>query len=152
MRSFIGNYLFLILAVTVGMAGTAQAAINNKLNEFISNPIVVAFVSFVVGSFALLIYVVASGGQLSSIWSAKNVPWIAWTGGILGAYFVACTVILIPRLGVALTFSLIIAGQMVLTLIIDHYGLFDVPVRPVSLARVAGVAAIVLGVVLIRKF
>jgi transporter family-2 protein len=152
MRSFISNYFFLILAITVGMAGTAQAAINNKLNEFISNPVVVAFVSFVVGAVALLIYVVASGGQLSSIWTAKNVPWIAWTGGVLGAYFVACTVILVPRLGVALTFSLIIAGQMVLTIIIDHYGLFDVPVRPVSIARVAGVALITLGVVLIRRF
>ncbi len=152
MRSFISNYFFLLLAVTVGMAGTAQAAINNKLNEFISNPIVVAFASFVIGSVALLIYVLASGGQLSSIWTAKNVPWIAWTGGILGAYFVACTVILVPRLGVALTFSLIIAGQMVLTLIIDHYGFFDVPVRQISLARVAGTALIVLGVVLIRRF
>lgn len=152
MKSLFSTYFFLFLAVTVGMAGTAQAAINNKLNEFISNPIVVALVSFVVGAGALLIYIVASGGQLSTIWTAKNVPVIAWTGGILGAYFVACTVILVPRLGVALTFSLIIAGQMVLTIIIDHYGLFDVPVRQVSISRIAGVALIVLGVVLIRKF
>ncbi|HUF02590.1 MAG TPA: DMT family transporter [Aridibacter sp.] len=152
MRSFLGNYFLLILAVTVGMAGTAQAAINNKLNEFITNPIIVALVSFIVGSVALLIYIVASGGQLSSIWTTKNIPWIAWTGGILGAYFVACTVILIPKLGVALTFSLIVAGQMVLTLIIDHYALFGVPERSISLARVGGVVLIVLGVVLIRRF
>lgn len=152
MRALFGSYFFILLAITVGMAGTAQAAINNRLNEFISNPIIVALVSFVVGSAALFVYIVASGGQLSSIWTAKNVPWIAWTGGILGAYFVACTVILVPRLGVALTFSLIIAGQMVLTLIIDHYAMFGVPERPISLARIGGVALIILGVVLIRKF
>lgn len=152
MRSFISSYFYLLLALTVGMAGTAQAAINNKLNEYIPNPLVVALVSFVVGGAALLIYIVASGGQLSSIWTAKNVPAIAWTGGILGAYFVACTVILIPRLGVALTFSLIIAGQMVLTLIIDHYALFGVDQRPVGIARIAGVALIIAGVVLIRRF
>lgn len=152
MRSLLGNYFFLLLAVTVGMAGTAQAAINNKLNEFITNPVIVALVSFIVGSVALLIYIVASGGQLSSIWTTKNIPWIAWTGGVLGAYFVACTVILVPRLGVALTFSLIIAGQMALTLIIDHYAMFGVPERPISLARAGGVALIVLGVVLIRRF
>ncbi|QQS42766.1 MAG: DMT family transporter [Acidobacteriota bacterium] len=152
MRSLFGSYFFILLAITVGMAGTAQAAINNRLNEFITNPIIVAFVSFVVGSAALLIYIIASGGQLSAIWTTKNIPWIAWTGGILGAYFVACTVILIPRLGVALTFSLIIAGQMVLTLIIDHYALFGVPERSISVARVAGVALIVLGVILIRRF
>lgn len=152
MRSFISNYFFLLLALTVGMAGTAQAAINNKLNEYVPNPLVVALVSFLVGGAALLVYIVVSGGQLSSIWTAKNVPWIAWTGGILGAYFVACTVILIPRLGVALTFSLIIAGQMVLTLIIDHYALFGVQQRPVGFARAAGVALIIAGVVLIRRF
>lgn len=152
MRSFISNYFFLFLALTVGMAGTAQAAINNKLNEYIPNPLIVALVSFVVGGVALFIYILASGAQLSSIWTAKNVPVIAWTGGILGAYFVACTVILIPRLGVALTFSLIIAGQMVLTLIIDHFALFGVEQRSASLARIGGVAMIVAGVVLIRRF
>ncbi|REJ79265.1 MAG: DMT family transporter [Acidobacteria bacterium] len=152
MRSLISNYFFILLAVTVGMAGTAQAAINNKLNEFIVSPMVVALVSFIVGGLALLIYIVVSADSLSSIWTAKNVPWYAWTGGVLGAYFVACTVILVPRLGVALTFSLIIAGQMVLTLIIDHYAMFGVPERPVTLARMGGVAAIILGVVLIRKF
>ena len=152
MRTFLGSYFFVILALTVGMAGTTQGAINNRLNDFLSNPAIVALVSFIVGSAALLVYVVASGGQISSIWTTRNIPWIAWTGGILGAYFVACTVILIPRLGVALTFSLIIAGQMVLTLVIDHYALFGVEQRPVSLARIGGVALIVLGVVLIRRF
>ena len=152
MRSLFSQYFFILLAVSVGVAGTAQAAINARLNDFISNPIVVAFVSFVVGAVSLLAYIVFSGASLSSIWTAKNVPLIAWTGGLLGTYFVACTVILVPKLGVALTFSLIIAGQMVLTLIIDHFALFGVPERPVSLARAGGVALIVLGVVLIRRF
>ena len=152
MRSSFNGFLFVLLAVSVGMAGTAQAAINNKLNEFIPSPIVVAFVSFLVGSVSLLGYIALSGASLSSIWTARNVPVIAWTGGLLGAYFVACTVVLIPRLGVALTFSLIIAGQMVLTLVIDHFALFGVPERPVSFARIGGVALIVLGVALIRRF
>lgn len=152
MRSLLGNYFFILLAITVGMAGTAQAAINNKLNDYLLNAVVVALVSFIVGGVALFAYVLISGGQLSAIWTSKNVPWYAWTGGVLGAYFVACTVLLIPRLGVALTFSLIVAGQMVLTLIIDHYALFGVPQRPATLARIGGVACIVLGVVLIRRF
>ena len=73
-------------------------------------------------------------------------------GGLLGAFFVAATVTLVPRLGVAMTFSLIVAGQMIVTLIIDHYGLLGVPVKEVNLARIAGIVLIAGGVVLIRKF
>ena len=62
------------------------------------------------------------------------------------------TVVLVPRLGVALTFSLIIAGQMLVTLVIDHFGLLGVPVKEVTLARIGGILLITAGVVLIRKF
>ena len=73
-------------------------------------------------------------------------------GGFLGAFFVTAAVMLVPRLGVAMTFSLIIAGQMIVTLIIDHFGLLGVPMKEVSLARIFGIALIAGGVVLIRKF
>ena len=64
----------------------------------------------------------------------------------------AATVTLVPRLGVALTFSLIIAGQMLITLVIDHFGMFDTPEKPVNLWRVFGAMLITVGVVLIRRF
>ncbi|HEX6278510.1 MAG TPA: DMT family transporter, partial [Pyrinomonadaceae bacterium] len=84
--------------------------------------------------------------------AAKEAPAIAWVGGLLGAFFVASAVTLVPRLGVAMTFSLIIAGQMLVTLVIDHFGLLGVPVKEVSLPRVAGILLITAGVIVIRKF
>ena len=89
---------------------------------------------------------------LGNIASAKDAPPIAWVGGLLGAFFVTAAVTLVPRLGVAMTFSLIIAGQMLVTIIIDHFGLLGVPVKEISLVRVAGILLITAGVVLIRKF
>jgi transporter family-2 protein len=59
---------------------------------------------------------------------------------------------IVPRLGVALSFSLAIAGQMIVTLVIDHFGWLGVPEKPVSLPRVLGAALITVGVILIRKF
>jgi transporter family-2 protein len=55
-------------------------------------------------------------------------------------------------MGVALTFSLIISGQMLITLVLDHYGLLGVPMRTVNLPRILGVLFIIAGVVLIRRF
>ena len=145
-------YFYLLLALIAGTMMPTQAAINNKLAAAVDSPILAAFVSFFVGTIGLLIYLLASGVPISNLASAKNAPAIAWIGGLLGAFFVTSTVVLVPRLGVAMTFSLIIAGQMIVTLIIDHFGLLGVPVKEINFERVAGVLLITAGVVLIRKF
>lgn len=145
-------YFYLLLALIAGTMMPTQAAINNKLAAAVDSPILAAFVSFFVGTIGLLIYLLISGVPISNLASAKNAPAIAWIGGLLGAFFVTSTVVLVPRLGVAMTFSLIIAGQMIVTLIIDHFGLLGVPVKEINFERVAGVLLITAGVVLIRKF
>jgi bacterial/archaeal transporter family-2 protein len=152
MSSFLNNYFFIILAIAAGLMMPTQAAINNKLAGYVESPILSAFISFAVGTIALFFYILAAGIPLGNLASAKNAPLVAWLGGILGAFFVASTVVLVPRLGVALTFSLIIAGQMLITLVIDHYGILGVPVKEISIPRVVGVSLIVVGVILIRKF
>jgi len=129
-----------------------QAAVNNKMAGFVDSPILSAFISFLVGTAALLAYILISGISLGNLTSAREAPAIAWVGGLLGAFFVAASVFLVPKLGVAMTFSLIIAGQMLITLVIDHYGLLGVPLREISFLRIAGVILIASGVILIRRF
>ena len=145
-------YFYILIALAAGAMMPTQAATNNKMAVLIDSPILSAFVSFVVGTIALFVCIVVSGIPLGNLTSVKDAPAIAWAGGLLGAFFVAATVTLVPRLGVALTFSLIVAGQMVVTLVIDHFGLLGVPVKEVSFARIAGIVLIAGGVVLIRKF
>lgn len=145
-------YFYLLLALLAGTMMPIQAAVNNKMATVVDSPMLAAFISFFVGTIGLFIYLVATGTPLGNLASAKNAPPIAWIGGLMGAFFVAAAVTLVPRLGVAMTFSLIIAGQMLVTLVLDHFGLFGVPVKEVSLMRVLGILLITGGVVLIRKF
>jgi transporter family-2 protein len=152
MSSFFYNYFFIILAVVAGMMMPTQAAINNKLADSVQSPILSAFISFAVGTLALFIYILATGLPIGNLANAKNAPLIAWVGGILGAFFVASAVVLVPKIGVALTFSLIIAGQMLITLIIDHFGFLGVPEKSINLMRLIGATLITIGVILIRKF
>jgi transporter family-2 protein len=146
------TYLYILLALAAGAMMPTQAATNNKMAVVVDSPILSAFISFFVGTVALFVYVLVSGAPLANIASAKEAPAVAWIGGLLGAFFVTAAVTLVPRLGVAMTFSLIIAGQMIVTLVIDHFGLLGVPVKEVSLARIAGIVLIAAGVVLIRRF
>ncbi|MBK8429111.1 MAG: DMT family transporter [Lewinellaceae bacterium] len=146
------TWIFLLMAVIAGFALPTQAAINSKLSAIVQYPVLAGLISFLIGTLALFVYCLCSGVPLRAVLFAKNASAIVWTGGLLGAYFISATIILVPKLGVALTFSLIIAGQMLITLVLDHYGLLGVPVKTVNLPRFLGVLLIIAGVILIRRF
>jgi bacterial/archaeal transporter family-2 protein len=153
MTNFFNNYFFIFLAIMAGMAMPTQATVNSKLAGYVGNPISAAFISFAVGTIALFVYMLLTGVPLSSLASAKDAPLVAWVGGFLGAFFVSVMATVIPRLNnVALVFSLAIGGQMLATLLIDHFGWLGVPEKPINLTRVLGAAFITVGVILIRKF
>lgn len=141
-----------MIALLAGAMMPTQAATNNKMAAFVESPVLAAFISFFVGTIALFAYILISGIPLGNLAAAKDATAIAWIGGLLGAFFVAATVTLVPKLGVAMSFSLIIAGQMIVTILIDHFGLLGVEVKPLSFARIAGILLITFGVVLIRRF
>ncbi|HMM80211.1 MAG TPA: DMT family transporter [Pyrinomonadaceae bacterium] len=145
-------YFLIVLALLAGAVLPTQTALNNKLAVTVDNPILAALLSFIVGTLTLAIYSVATGVPLGNIAAAKNAPPAAWLGGVLGAFFVASTVILLPRLGVAMTFGLVVAGQMLITLFYDHFGLLGLDVKPMNFGRVIGVLLVIGGVILIRRF
>ena len=145
------TYFYLLIALLAGAMMPTQAAANHKMAAFVDSPVLAAFISFVVGTLALFFYLLVSGVPLANLSGVKDAPAIAWIGGLLGAFFVAAAVTLVPKLGVAMTFSLMISGQMIVTLIIDHFGLLGIEVKPVSWPRIAGILLIAGGVVLIRK-
>ena len=130
-----------------------QATVNSRLAEAVNhNPVLAAFISFAVGTVALFIYIVLTGIPLNQLAAAKDAPPVAWIGGFLGAFFVSVMATVVPRIGVALAFSLAIAGQMLISLLIDYFGWLGVPEKPINLWRVLGAALITIGVILIRKF
>lgn len=146
------QYFYFILAFIAGIMMPTQAAVNNKLATYVQSPVLSAFISFGVGLIALFIYILFAGIPVSNLVFSKNAPPVAWIGGLFGAFFVTSVVLVVPRLGVALTFSIVILGQMVATLPMDHYGFMETPVQVINFPRIIGIALIILGVFLIRKF
>jgi len=84
--SFFNNYFFIFLAILAGMAMPTQATVNSKLAESVSSPILAAFISFVVGTIALFVYILLTGVPLNNLAASKNAPPIVWIGGFLGAF------------------------------------------------------------------
>ena len=140
------------MALISGAILPAQATINFRLSKNVGGPIIAAFVSFAVGTIGLLIYLIASRQLNLRELITQPSPWWIWIGGLLGTFYVAAVVMLVPRLGVALAFSLIIAGQMITAIVFDHFGWLGVAVREISLGKIVGALLLIAGVVLIRKF
>jgi bacterial/archaeal transporter family-2 protein len=142
---------FILVALILGAILPIQATINARLAKWVESPVMAAFISFAVGTVALFLYLFLARQFHFQKSEFTRAPWWIWVGGLLGTFFVAGIVILVPRLGVALAFSLIIAGQMGAALVFDHFGWMGVSIREISWGRIIGAALLVAGVFLIRK-
>jgi transporter family-2 protein len=143
--------LLAMLAVVFGGAATAlQAPTNAKMMTAVGSPVNAAFVSFAVGTAALGILAVILQTR-PDMAASRALPWYAWVGGLYGAIFVVAAAWGVPKLGVATTITLMVAGQLLLSLVLDHFGVMDVPKQPMNLGRIAGVALVLVGVLLVRR-
>ncbi|MDL2307655.1 DMT family transporter [Desulfovibrio sp. OttesenSCG-928-C06] len=143
--------ILLFLVAIAGIGISLQAGINSRLQAaWAQSPLLAALISFIVGTLGLLVCVLATRVNIPAF--PAKITWWHWTGGLLGAFMVLMTIIGVQRIGGAATFSLIIAGQLTASLILDHYGLFGFAQHSVSLPRLAGVLCIAIGVIMIKKF
>ena len=139
------------MALTAGAALPFQGGINTKLGKAAASPLHAAFISFTIGALALLIYILVTKQSFS--WAGlKQVPPQYWTGGVLGAFYVTSVILAFPKLGPGLTFGLIVAGQLVISVLLDHFNVMVTQPHALNLGRIAGVMLIVGGVVLLKRF
>ena len=144
-----------IIAILTLLAGTllpVQAGINSKLGVMVWHPVRAAFISFLVGLVFLLLYVIFIRKPWPTPSEIKRFPWWIWTGGILGAVYVIASILFAPKLGAAVFISLVVTGQMVASILLDHYGLVGFSIRTVTPLRILGVFLLIGGVILIRLF
>src|SRR4051794_6324280 len=137
-------WILILLSAAGGMAIAAQALINAKLNSYAGNGVLAATISFAVGLVALLavLVFVPAPVRTASLWSA---PWWAWIGGALGALYIVISIYAVPRIGAAALLSAAVFGQLVFSLVADHFGFFGINTHPVSAPRLVGVVLVMAG-------
>src|SRR5918998_5995742 len=119
-------FLLVPVALAAGTAVSMQFGVNSQLRGVAGGPMAAAAISFTVGTVVLVALTLALNWGLPSFGDVANAPWWVWTGGLLGAFYVFASVILTPRLGAATTVALILTGQVLASIVIDHFGLFRV--------------------------
>jgi len=144
--------ILIFITLAAGTVAPLQAGLNGKMGRAIGDPFYAALISFAVGTLGLFCYALITRVEFANIRHAANIHWTVWTAGLLGAFYVTAILILTPKLGSALTFGLIVAGQLGMALFLDHFGLLGLPVQVLSWQRLLGISLITAGVILIRKY
>jgi transporter family-2 protein len=138
------------LAVAAGISLVVQQALNANLRAALNSAAWSGFMSYFVGVVCMAALALLLQDAIPSVATVSRIPWFAWSGGLFGAIFIGLGIFLVPQLGAATFFALLIAGQMLGSIAFDHFGALGVPVHPVSAVRIAGAALLVGGVILLR--
>ena len=135
------------LAVAAGLAGAFQAAVMGELGERAGVFPALAFsgvVAVVVG-LALLLAIKQSFRGLADV--VREPVWL-WTGGALSVLIILALTVASPRIGIAATIGIIIAFNLAVAAVIDHFGLFGYDRIPVGWTRVLGLVLLGAGAAL----
>jgi transporter family-2 protein len=139
------------------LAGTVlpiQGAINAQLRADLDAPVAAGAVSFLVATLTIGLLLVAllatARAPRPRIGPLRCLPWWGWLGGAVGATYVTAVFSLIPEIGAAPTIALTVGGQQLAALLVDRFGLLRLSRRPIPSLRLAAVAILLVGVLLIQ--
>ena len=145
-------WLYLLFAVAAGAMLPFQFGINAQLSNWVDSPIRAAFISFLVGTIALLIISAFVRKPLPSLARLGDVPWWVWIGGVLGAFYVGGSIVTAPKLGAVTLAAAIVFGQTLASVLVDQFGWVGFKEHHASPGRLVGVLLVATGVVLVRAF
>ena len=142
----------IILILLIGLAGGIAVGLQSPLASMLTQRLgtfesvfIVHFGGALVAALPLLFW---GGGKLSQ-W--RSVPWYAWTAGAFGLVVISAISYMIPRIGVAGSIITIVSGQLLVGMILDHFGWLGADVRPLDATRLIGIGIVLFGVWLTVK-
>lgn len=134
MNYFISIFTGIILAIMISLNGQ----VSNIAGNYASS-VIIHFIGLI-GIILVLIFTKSKIGNL------KGIPFYMFTGGLIGILTVLFTNASFVGLGVSLTVSLSLLGQLVASLVIDHFGYFNMPVVEFDKKKILGLVIIVTGI------
>lgn len=140
-----------LVALLIGFVLPVQSGVNAQLRIGVGHPLLAAFISFAVGTVALLGLNLALRVPLPAGEAVAKLPGWQWIGGLLGAAYIYLAILLAPRLGAATLVAAIVSGQMVASLLLDHFGWVGYPQQPLTPIRAIGALLVIGGVLLIQR-
>ncbi|HAV77755.1 MAG TPA: hypothetical protein DCX53_10440 [Anaerolineae bacterium] len=136
----------ILIIILVGLAGGIAIGLQSPMSSLIAQKLGIFESVFIVhlgGALIALIPLLVYGSKLAQ-W--RNVPWYALGAGFFGLIVISALSYMIPRVGVAAAITTLIAGQLLMGIILDHYGLLGAAIKPLDVTRIIGISVVMVGV------
>lgn len=144
------HFVYMVLAGAAGTFIALQAGANGSFRRNLQDPWWATIFS-ICGTFSTaMILLLLFRPAPPSMEVIRSAPWWNWFGGPLGAMIVLAGAALTPKLGSAAFIASVVGGQLLCSLVLDHFGLMDLPIREVSWGRILGALMVVGGVLCIK--
>lgn len=143
-----------IVAVLIGLAVGClfgmQPSVNGSLSAAVQHPLHASVISFASGT-VLLIVVSAIFAGFPPRFSTPpgDLPIWIWLGGSIGVVVVTTSLVVVPRVGSLLWFASLITGQILMAILLDHFGWLGTPKASISVPRLIGAGLLVSGLMVI---
>jgi transporter family-2 protein len=145
-------WLFFAIALLTGTFITVQTGSNARLKEAFGEALPAVIISSSLGIILLVAVMLTVRIPWPSLPSAAGTPWWAWLGGPLGAIYAVTTVLLARELGAATLTALVVTGQLVCSVGLDHFGWVGFAEHAAGIGRIVGCLLMVAGFFLIARF
>lgn len=145
-------WLFFAVALLAGTLITVQTGSNARLKEAFGEALPAVIISSSVGIILLVAVTLAARIPWPSLPSIAGTPWWGWLGGALGAIYAVTSVLLARELGAATLTALVVTGQLLCSVVLDHFGWVGFTEHAAGIGRIVGCVLMVAGFVLIARF
>jgi transporter family-2 protein len=141
---------YIALAAIAGFFTPLQALVNARTSQTFGGPLMATLVNFVGGTIALVIILALLRTPIPTGEQIAKLPFYAWFSGLAGVVFVGQAAFTVPKLGAASMIAIVISGQLIASMVFDHFGILQQP-HPISWRKIAGALLLLGGVWLIMR-
>jgi bacterial/archaeal transporter family-2 protein len=150
-KSLFLTVLPMAMAFIAGAVLPFQSTSNAAIGRALGHPLWAALTSLLISAIVVIATLLVLKVQAPDIGRALRGAWWVWVGGVLGAIYITSAAIVTPKLGASGFVVLVVAGQVVASLLMDHFGLLGLAHKPLTLLKLIGVGLILGGVFLVQS-
>ena len=137
----------LIWAALAGAFIPVMAILNGRLGKSMGEALHASVILFGVGFLFCLTVALVLTKSLPHATDLANAKPVEYLGGFIVGFYVISATLLAPRIGLANFIVCAVSAQIIISVVIDHFGLLGAMVRPVSMTRLIGIGLLIAGII-----
>ena len=140
--------LTILAGLLGGVAVGTQAAVAGQMSRRVGGT-ATSFIVHLGGAILSGALLLARGGERIQDW--RKLPWYMLASGVFGVVLYLTLSRTIPRFGATTALVLILVGQLLTGMLLDHFGLFGLPTRTLGGQRIVAACLLLVGAYLVVR-